>query len=120
MSKEELIDDLLQKIPQDGFLKVSSTERTRLPSEKKIALIRKGNELYNQGQIELAKRIFVTTGYTDGLIRVGDYYYERKMVVEALKMYWIAPNPRKVEYLIERSVDVVKKWINDEKSRSEK
>ena len=113
MSKEDAVEKLLKRLPKEGLLKVSSTQ-TKLSREKRFALIRRGNELYNEGNLDVAKRIFVATGYTDGLIRLGDYYYERKEVLEAFRMYILAPNPQKVDFLLEKSAGVIRKWMNDE------
>ena len=41
-----------------------------MTEKERVALIRKGNELYNAGKIEEAIRIFTATGYKDGLTRV--------------------------------------------------
>jgi hypothetical protein len=73
-------------------------------SAQKAALNRKGNMLFNSGDIEEARRIFMTTGYSDGLSRVGDYYKSKSRMIEALRMYWIAPDHTKAESLI---IDVV-------------
>jgi len=71
-----------------------------LDGADKVALNRKGNNLYNSGDIEGARRIFLTTNYTDGLVRVGDYYKKQGRLLDALKMYWIAPDRTKAEPII--------------------
>ncbi len=106
-------EEVLQKLPQEGFLKVSRDRTVPLPDAKRVALIRKGNELFNQKQYDLAKRIYLTTGYTDGLIRLGDLYLQKKMPLEALRMYWLAPDPRKVSVLIESSAKVIQNWLKE-------
>lgn len=114
------IKEALQKIPREGFLKVSSQRQSDLSSSDRTILIRKANELFNEGQLEQAKRIFLATGYSDGIIRMGDYYFENEDHLEALRMYWMAPAPNKVEELIERFTGVVQKWMNeDEKEEKE-
>jgi hypothetical protein len=105
--------DILKSIPREGFLKVDTGERPSLSPEQKTALIRKGNELFNRGEYEKAKRVFLTTGYTDGIIRIGDYYYKNKRPLEALRMYRVAPAPSKVEILIERMARVINKWLQE-------
>ena len=55
----------------EGFIKVTDSPVTGILPEQKVALNRKGNELFNSGKIEQAKRIFITTGYSDGLTRVA-------------------------------------------------
>ena len=70
MNKEQA----LKLIPANGFIKVATENKIELSSQQRIALIRKGNELFNQGEFEKAKRIFLTTSYSDGLTRIGQYY----------------------------------------------
>jgi len=115
MKKKE---ELLKKVPESGFLKISNPETAALPRDKRALLIRKGNELFNreeinQDEIELAKKIFLTTGYTDGLIRLGDYYLGKNMALEALRMYWLAPYPKRVNWMLERMVLIMKDWLKE-------
>jgi hypothetical protein len=79
---------------------IKTTVQPSMDSAQKAALNRKGNVLYNSGDIEGARRIFITTGYSDGLSRIGDYYKSKNRLVEALHMYWIAPDRVKAEPLI--------------------
>ena len=108
--------DILKNIPKEGFLKVHREPGPPLPAEKKTALIRKGNELFNKGDFERAKRIFLTTGYTDGITRIGDYYFRKQDVLEAFRMYKMAPAPDKVENIVEQMAGVVRHWLKDENS----
>jgi len=79
---------------------IKTTVQPSMDSAQKAALNRKGNVLYNSGDIEESRRIFMTTGYSDGLSRIGDYYKSKNRLVEALRMYWIAPDRTKAEPLI--------------------
>jgi hypothetical protein len=88
-------------------------------SAKKAALNRKGNILYNQGDVEGAKRIFLTTGYSDGLSRVGDYYKSKGRVLDALRMYWIAPDHTKSELIIEQLSTLVKDYLHQEEEEGD-
>lgn len=106
-------NDLRGKIPLKGFIKISDHRVTSLSSSQRIALIRKGNEFFNAGQFEQAKRIFMTTGYSDGLIRLGDQYYEKKDPYEALRMYWLAPSVAKRDKVIEQMASVIHKWLKE-------
>jgi hypothetical protein len=108
-------EDILKRLPPSGFVKVGGDKRESLPQDKRAALIRKGNELFNAGKYDLAKRIFLTTRYTDGLIRLGDMYFKRKKPLHALQAYWLAPSPAKAEAMIERMAAVVSKWLMQEK-----
>lgn len=102
------------KIPQDGFFKVHFQRRDDLSPQQRVQLIRKGNECFNQGNVELAKKLFLTLHYSDGIDRVGDYYYNKGRPLEALEMYKIAPAPAKVERLITQMSQLIKQWIQDE------
>ena len=114
MNKKE--KELLQLIPDEGFIKITRDGDSKsLSRQQKAALIRKGNELYNQGKYELAKRIFITTGYSDGLLRLGDLYYKRQQILEAFRMYCLAPNKRKVDFMIESMAYIVKNWLSEAK-----
>lgn len=107
-------DKLFQNWPfREGFLKTKRSDSSRISGSDKTALIRKGNEFFNGGDYEKAKRIFITTGYSDGLIRLGDYYAGKSEPLEAFRMYWMAPAPDKVDYYLERMSKVIKKWMKE-------
>jgi hypothetical protein len=94
MSEVILKDTILEKFENEQvFLKGSS--KTNIDGALKAALNRKGNVFFNGGDIENARRIFVTTGYSDGLSRVGDYYRSKGKLVDALKMYMLANDKKK-------------------------
>ncbi|MDR2631778.1 MAG: hypothetical protein LBC60_12730 [Spirochaetaceae bacterium] len=97
---------------QPEFIKTGS--KPVIDSTQKAALNRKGNSLYNSGDIEGAKRIFLTTGYSDGLARIGDYYVSQGRNIDALKMYWIAPDHLKGEPIIERLSVIIKTLLREE------
>ena len=88
-------------------------------SAQKAALNRKGNVLFNSGDIEGARRIFMATGYSDGLCRVGDYYKSKSRLVEALRMYWIAPDHTKAETLIIDVVGAVQAFMHEDEIEKE-
>jgi hypothetical protein len=94
------------------FLKTSVPPS--VDSTLKTALNRKGNILFNSGDIEGARRIFMTTGYSDGLSRVGDYYKSQNRLIEALRMYKMAPDQTKSEPIIAKLADVIRNLIQDE------
>ena len=88
----------------------------KLDAKTRIALIRKGNEVFKNGDIQTARRIFITTAYIDGLIRLGDYYYfEKKDLFNALAMYMKAKYRKRLDELGERMAAILKKWMNEEK-----
>ena len=112
MQKEH--ENLLKNIPQSGFIKLTSEKPEGLSGADRAALIRRGNAFFNNGEYEKAGRVFLTTGYTDGLIRIGDWYMEHKNYLEAVRMYWIAPAPDKVEQWVAKAAGALGRWINDE------
>ena len=110
-------EELLDRLPREGFLKLTSSRPKELPDEQRIGLIRKGNALFNEKKLDLAKRIFITTGYSDGLIRLGDLYVKQGNPLEALRMYWLAPDREKVNVLLEGTIQVLRKWLKEEKEK---
>jgi uncharacterized protein YifE (UPF0438 family) len=98
---------------------VKTTVPSSVEGSDKAALNRKGNMLFNSGNIEEARRIFMTTGYSDGLSRVGDYYKSQNRLVEALRMYWIAPDRSKSEPLIEQVSFLIKQLIEGDENPAE-
>lgn len=96
-----------------GFIKVTDSPVKGLNSEQKALLNRKGNFLLNSGKIEEARRIFITTGYSDGLIRIGDIYLKKNKAIDALKLYLLAHDKRKAEMLTEKIASVVSLMIKN-------
>lgn len=111
------------KKPFEGFEDQNVFIKTTVPSSmdgaSKAALNRKGNMLYNNGKIEEARRIFLTTGYSDGLSRVGDYYKSKNRLLEALHMYWIAPDRTQSEPIIMQLAGVLQNLIHEEEAPSD-
>ncbi|MDR2795563.1 MAG: hypothetical protein LBB47_02485 [Spirochaetaceae bacterium] len=104
--------ELLERFKgEEIFLK--SCEKRTLDAQEKARLNRKGNMLLNQGDVETARRIFITTGYSDGLSRIGDYYRSKGRVIDALRMYWIAPDKKKSTELIMELSFMVKNLIHE-------
>ena len=97
---------------------IKTTAKPVIDGQQKVALNRKGNHLYNSGDIEGARRIFITTGYTDGLVRVGDYYKSSGKPLDALRMYWIAPDRSKAEPIIAQLSEIIKNLISNEEEGS--
>jgi len=96
---------------QNSFIK--TVKKPSLASSLKVSLNRKGNILFNSGDIEGARRIFITTGYSDGLVRVGDYYNSKGRPLDALRMYWIAPDRSKAEPIIVQLSTIVQSMLHD-------
>lgn len=49
--------DILKKLPSGGFLKTTRGASARISKEQRVALIRRGNELFNKGDFDLAQKI---------------------------------------------------------------
>jgi len=98
-----------------GFIKTSTQTPAKpqpvLPAQQKVQLIRRGNELFNAGKLDLAEKIFVTLGYSDGIIRVGDSYVEKGDFVRAVKLYKLAPDPGRVEKICKRMAGVIRQLM---------
>jgi hypothetical protein len=97
----------------NGFIKITDEPLTTLTSEQKAVLNRKGNILFNQGNLEQAKRIFMTTGYSDGLTRIADKYNHDKQELKALKLYVLAHNKKKAEPLYEKIAGIVSVLLHE-------
>ena len=98
--------------PPQGFIK--TTVSSTITGNTKAALNRNGNMLFNSGDAEGARRIFLTTGYSDGLARIGDYYKSKGLLLDALKMYWIAPDRTKADPIIRQLAGIIRQYIHEE------
>jgi hypothetical protein len=98
---------LFERFPKDGLIKTADLPTPGIRSDSKVKLNRRGNELFNSGDFEAARRIFQTTGYSDGLIRVGDRYMSQSKPIEALKMYRLARDEKKSEAIIATAALVI-------------
>lgn len=108
---------IFERFDDRGFIKTNA--KPVIDGTQKAALNRKGNVLYNSGDVEGARRIFLTTGYSDGLSRVGDYYKSQGKVLDALKMYWIAPDRGKADSLIIQLSEIIRLFIVEEEHTDE-
>lgn len=104
---------MFDRFPKDGLIKTADLPASGIGSESKVKLNRKGNALFNEGDIEAAKRIFQTTGYSDGLIRVGDRYLSQRRPIDALKMYRLARDENRSEPLIATAALVIQSMLRE-------
>ena len=102
-----------------GFIKTTKEEPKSLSPEQKALLNRRGNEFFNSGDIESAKRIFIATGYSDGLTRIGDHYFKENRSIDALQMYWMAHNKRQAEPIIENISAVISSVLSGDKGEGD-
>lgn len=119
MSKKEKVQEKFEAVINekrlaDGFIKVTDNPVDGLSSEQKVILNRKANAMFNAGNIEDARRIYITTGYSDGLTRVGNYYMDKNQGLKALKAYYLAHNKRDAEPIYESLAKVISTLIKDD------
>jgi hypothetical protein len=111
-------DDLKKTIDThaipEGFIKVTDAPVSSLSSEQKVILNRKGNVLFNEGDTESARRIYITTGYSDGLTRVGDKYMAQQQDLKALKHYILAHNQKKAEPVYDKIAGIISMLLKEE------
>lgn len=105
--KDSLKEQIDQRQGSQGFIKVTDNPVSTLTPQQKALLNRKGNVLFNQGQIDSARRIFTTTGYSDGLTRVGDRFASENNELSALKQYVLAHNKSKTEPIYEKLAKLI-------------
>ena len=104
---DKLKKEIEEKNGNGGFIKVTDRPVENLTDQQKVILNRKANDLFNQGKIDMAERIFITTGYSDGLTRCGDEHLKKNEYMEALKLYVLAHNKRKSEPLTEKLAGII-------------
>jgi hypothetical protein len=105
-------EELLERFKGEAVFLKSGGKRP-MDRAQKAQLNRKGNMLLNQGDVESARRIFMTTGYSDGLSRIGDCYRSKGRAIDALRMYWMAPDKRKAGEIIMELSFLVKSLIHE-------
>lgn len=110
---EDLKILLDEKVACEGFIKTTENPTKTLTSEQKAILNRKGNMLFNSGDINTARRIFLATGYSDGLKRIGDNFKERGDDLSALKYYWLAHNKKMSAPIIEKLAQFISAILNE-------
>lgn len=106
-SMADLKENFSNKQEFGAFIKVTDEAVATLNTQQKALLNRKGNALFNAGDVEQARRIFMATGYSDGLTRVGDVYMKNNETVKALKQYILAKNKNKTELMYEKLASAV-------------
>lgn len=86
-----------------------------MDNEERVSLIRKGNELFNKGDITGAAAIFVKTGYRDGITRVADYYfYDKKLPLIALKFYKMVNRKDRVDEIFDRMMFALGRLLKED------
>lgn len=86
-----------------------------MDAKERVELIRRGNELFNNGEINKAAALFVKTGYRDGLTRIADYlFYDKRQPLYALKYYRMVNRQDKVQEIFERMAFALGKLLGKE------
>lgn len=82
--------------------------------KQRAELIRKANALFNESKFTEAEKLFIATGYKDGLERIGDLlYYEKRQPLAAFKYYKMSGSKAKVNEIFERMIFAFKKLLSD-------
>lgn len=105
---------LTENPSRGGFIKTSDEPNKTLDSQQKAVLNRKANMFFNEGDFLSAQRIYITTGYSDGLSRIAEKYKENNKELDALKFYWLAHNKRGSEPIIEKLAQLITNIIKYE------
>ncbi len=108
---------LPENFPDEGLIKTTDAPNSVLSSKQKVHLNRKGNELFNNGDLDSARRIFQTTGYSDGLIRVGESYVKQGQMIEALKMFKLSHDETRCKELTEKAALAIRKMLEEEEEK---
>jgi hypothetical protein len=89
-----------------------------MDDEQRIQLIRRGNELFNKGDLKNALKIFLATEYKDGIIRVADYlYFEKKDKISAIKLYKRAGHQKVIDDFAEKVAMVIRMLLDEDKRK---
>jgi hypothetical protein len=59
----------------------------------------------------MAERIYIATGYSDGMVRMGDAHFRQQHYRDAMRLYQLAPAPDRVSKLARRMALVVQQWL---------
>ncbi len=89
-----------------------------MDNKERSSLIRRGNELFNQGDFKNALKIFLATHYQDGIVRVADHlYYEDENTIGAIKLYKKAGYQRKIDEFAEKAALTIQAWLAEDKEK---
>jgi hypothetical protein len=96
------------------MIKKGNEKKKKVDPSTKVQLVRKGNQLFSEGKIELAEKIFVTIDYKDGLVRLGDYYLKKSNLYKSAEMYFLSENKSKINAFCKKSALIIEKLIKDD------
>ena len=96
-------------------------DKKKVDPAKRVQLIRKGNQLFSEGKIEITERIFVTIDYKDGLVRLEDYYLKNNNLSKSAEMYFLSGNESKINAFCKKSALIIKEFLSvDKKNKYDK
>lgn len=87
--------------------------KKKVDSATRALLIRKGNDFFSSGKIKAAEKIFVTTDYKDGIVRLGDYYFNNGDIYNAAKMYFMSCNESKIKLFSEKCAKIIRIMLEE-------
>jgi hypothetical protein len=86
-----------------------------LNDAQKAELMRRGNQLFNEGRYFEAGKIFSTISYKTGLIRLGDlFYFEKEMPLVAYGFYRNANHKPMLDKIGDSFVFALKCLLSDD------
>ena len=101
------------------MIKKGNDKKKKVDPSTKAQLVRKGNQLFSEGKIELAERIFVTIDYKDGLVRLGDHYLKENNLYKSAEMYFLSENKSKINAFCRKSALVIEKLLKGDAEEKE-
>ena len=91
-----------------------------MDASTRAELIRRGNRAFNEEDYRTAREMFTKANYSDGLIRLGDYYmYDRRLPLLAYSYYKRAGDRGKIRDLKRRMISALGEWIGPDKIKEE-
>lgn len=88
-----------------------------MDQKMRVECIRRGNEFFNNGDIDNAEKLFVKAEYRDGLTRIADYYFfDKKQPLVALRFYQMVKRDDKVKEIFERMAFAFGKLLGKKES----
>ncbi len=95
---------------------------------EKADFIRKGNELFNKGDIILAYKCYTMADYSAGIEKIADhYFYNEKSPAKAIVLYKNLAKTtgsqrvqEKLDEVAQKIVKVIRKWVEEDKLNEHK